>query len=75
MEHIDKEANKWPTSPDDGVGKVLQGWENCEVAGDIIGVDGVIGTVVSGGEVTGDSDWSALREPERPKELTERSMK
>ena len=54
---------------------MLQGWENCEVAGDIIGVDGVIGTVVSGGEVTGDSDWSALREPERPKELTERSMK
>lgn len=53
---------------------MLQGWEGCEVAGDIIGV-GVIRTVVSGGEVTGDSDWSVLRAPQRPKELTERSIK
>ena len=49
---------------------MLQGGGGCEGAGDIIGeVDAVVGPVVSGGEITGERDWSAVREPERPKKL------
>ena len=44
---------------------MLQGGEGCEGAGEIIGeVDALVGSVVSGGEITGESDWSAVREPE-----------
>ena len=49
---------------------VLQGGEGCEGASDIIQeVDAVVGPVVSGDEITGESDWSAVRKPERPKKL------
>ena len=49
---------------------MLQGGEGCEGADDIIGeVDAVVGPVVSGGEITGESDRSAVREPEQPKKL------
>ena len=48
------------TSSDDGVATVLQGGEGCEGASDIIQeVDAVVGPVVSGGEITGESDQSA----------------
>ena len=44
---------------------MLQGGEGCEGAGEIIGeVDVLVGPVVSGGEITAESDRSSVREPE-----------
>ena len=49
---------------------MLQGGEGCEVPGEIIEeVDALVGPVVNGGEITGESDQSAVRESEQPKKL------